>query len=330
MYTISKSTFGDFERIDLQNKTGHGFALVPAQGACLVDLRFKNVAVLDGYQTGEELAVAKWSKSRILLPFPNRLEDGTYHWQGEDFHFPIKEKERNVSVHGFKMHELPFSVLETETRDKSASITLLYRHEATHPAYPFPFSAKVKYELHDDEGFQITFTVENNHHTAIPIGLGWHPYFSLGVPADELEMQLPPCQQIVVNDRMLPTGDRLPYDAFAQSKKIGTTALDTGFALDNEHTQQSIKLFGKQLHPSNHMASFLLKSEHHQLEIWQETGTHRFNFFQVFTPDHRQSVAIEPMTCNINAFHNQEGLLILEPDASFATRCGVRWSENEQ
>jgi len=325
MYTISKSTFGDFERIDLQNETGSGFALVPSQGACLVDLRFQNVPVLDGYQTGEELAVAKWSKSRILLPFANRLEDGSYHWQGQDYHFPIKEKERNVSVHGFKMHELPFAVLETKAQNDSASITLRYEHDDAHESYPFPFSATVTYELQEEQGFQITFWVKNEGEIEIPIGLGWHPYFSLGIPSDELELQLPPCKQIVVNNRMLPTGNRQVFNAFAQSRKIGDTTLDTPFTIDNAFSRKVTTLSEKK-DEMTETISFLLKSPKHQLEIWQETGEGKFNFFQVFTPDHRQSVAIEPMTCNVNAFNNQDGLLILEPQASFSTRCGVRIS----
>ncbi len=326
MYTSTKSSFGDFERIDVRNNIGSGFALVPSQGACLLDLRFGNIPVLDGYQTGEELAVAKWSKSRILLPFPNRLEDGTYHWQGKDYHFPIKEKERKVSVHGFKMHELPFTVKETQVGKDGASITLRYEHDATHPSYPFPFSVTGRYEMNEAEGFQISFWVKNEGMTAIPMGLGWHPYFKLDAPANELALRLPPCKQMVVNERMLPTGERLPYNAFAQSRKIGDTALDTGFTLDNDASSHTISLFGEHQSPTSYTTSFWLRSPAHQLEIWQETGPHRFNFFQVFTPDHRQSVAIEPMTCNINAFNNRKGLLILEPQASFSTRCGVRMS----
>jgi len=325
MYTSTKNSFGDYERIDVRNDTGSGFALVPSQSACLIDLSFGNISVLDGYQTGEELAVAKWSKSRILLPFPTRLEDGTYRGQSQDYHFPIKEQERKVSVHGFKMHELPFTVKETQLGADAASITLRYEHDATHASYPFPFSARVRYEMSEADGFQITFLVKNEGEVAIPMGLGWHPYFKLEVPSDELEVQLPPCKHVIVNDRMLPTGKRQPFDAFAQSRKIGDTALDTPFTIDNAFSRKATTLSG-QADEMTETISFWLKSPEHQLEIWQETGEGKFNFFQVFTPDHRQSVAIEPMTCNVNTFNNREGLLLLEPKASFSTRCGVRIS----
>ena len=43
---------------------------------------------------------------------------------------------------------------------------------------------------------------------------------------------------------------------------------------------------------------------------WQEAD--KFPYVQLFTPPSRKSLAIEPMTCNIDAFNNKEGLWYLE------------------
>ncbi|MCB0643138.1 MAG: hypothetical protein KDC44_15925, partial [Phaeodactylibacter sp.] len=50
----------------------------------------------------------------------------------------------------------------------------------------------------------------------------------------------------------------------------------------------------------------------------------KYNFLQVFTPDHRQSIAIEPMTCNVDAFNNREGLIVLKPGEAHAASFGLR------
>lgn len=47
----------------------------------------------------------------------------------------------------------------------------------------------------------------------------------------------------------------------------------------------------------------------------------------VFTGDHpavmRGSLAVEPMICSPNAFRSADGVVRLDPDASFTTRWGI-------
>lgn len=53
----------------------------------------------------------------------------------------------------------------------------------------------------------------------------------------------------------------------------------------------------------------------------------QFPFFQVFTPPHRESIALEPMSCNVDAFNNGQGLVSLEPDAEWKTRMEIKVKE---
>jgi aldose 1-epimerase len=45
----------------------------------------------------------------------------------------------------------------------------------------------------------------------------------------------------------------------------------------------------------------------------------------IFTPpdENRDCIAIEPMSCNTNAFNNGDGLTILEPGEKFKGKYGV-------
>jgi len=40
-------------------------------------------------------------------------------------------------------------------------------------------------------------------------------------------------------------------------------------------------------------------------------------YLQIYTPVHRKSIAIEPMTCIADAFNNNHGLQLLSPKKSF-------------
>ena len=46
-----------------------------------------------------------------------------------------------------------------------------------------------------------------------------------------------------------------------------------------------------------------------------------FRFVQVYTA--RGAIAVEPVTCAPDAFNTGDGLLVLEPGASFTGRCGI-------
>ena len=46
-------------------------------------------------------------------------------------------------------------------------------------------------------------------------------------------------------------------------------------------------------------------------------------FFQVFTPPHGESIALEPMSCNVDAFNNGEGLVALEPGKEWKAKMEI-------
>jgi aldose 1-epimerase len=159
--------------------------------------------------------------------------------------------------------------------------------------------------------FYVEMAFTNHDSTAIPVGLGWHPYFVMSENVADTSLKMPKSVQILIDERMLPTGEKQAYSAFDTLTKIGDTKLDNGFFITET---------GKK-------ASVILESERGKLHYWQELGEKKWNFLQVFTPPHRKSIAIEPMTCNIDAFNNKDGLIMLEPKASFIGSFGVHFSK---
>ena len=310
-FTHKVEPFGDFEKHIFENENGDAFAMTPQYGACLLDLRFNGVSVLDGYKTPQELVANDWGKNITLFPFPNRLCDGMYTHEGKNYQFDINNADTGNAIHGFGK-DVVMSVQTVKITENEAMIHCTWSHDGTHEAYPFRFTFDIKMILRGG-AFEVEMILKNDDTVVIPAGLGWHPYFVMTECVDDTWLQMPESQFIAIDNRMLPTGEKQPYTAFNTLKKIGDTNLDNGFFI----TEKGEK------------ASVILKSERGTLHYWQEIGAAKWHFLQVFTPPHRQSIAIEPMTCNIDAFNNGDGLKLLEPKEQLGGKFGVIFFQNQ-
>ncbi len=308
MYRHQILPFGKFQKQLIQNEgSGNAFVVVPLQGACVLDIQFGGQSVLDGCDTPIELDLNNWGKSAILLPFPNRLDGGQYTWEGKAYQFDINDTQTNNAIHGF-VSDQPMEITEISLDNDQAMVHCMYQYEGQQKAYPFPFTFSVKYQISDKNTFEVTFFLSNEGKAPMPVGIGWHPYFRLTEKLDDMHLNFTGCELIGLDERMIPTGKRYEYDEFEKKRKIGATVLDNCFAIKNTEEGR----FQLQLH-----------SDRGTIHYWQETGERKFNFIQLFTPPNRRALAIEPMTCNINAFNNKEGLITLAPGEEMEASFGL-------
>lgn len=311
MFTLEKASFGKFEKLRLSQEDGrNAISLVPGHGACLLELTLGGVSVLDGYDTAGEMDLNNWSKSRFLFPFPNRLKHGTYHWNDQIYQFPINDGQTGNALHGLGMDKA-FRYSHLDLQETQASIECTYKDEGKDPAYPFRYSFTARFSLQRNDQFSLEMAFQNLHTGPIPVGLGWHPYFKLGGDGlNSWRLQFPKAEMIGIDPYMIPTGKRYEYDRFEKARAIQAEVLDNCFLLQNQSEK----------------AWLTLSDGQHQLAYWQEAGPNKFNYIQVFTPPHRNSIAVEPMTCNIDAFNNGDGLITLHPGERVQASCGVQIS----
>jgi aldose 1-epimerase len=311
MYTHAIEPFGNFEKHTIANDLGDAFVIVPAFGANLLDLQFGGISVIEGYQTPEELVENAWSKNIVLFPFPNRIKDGQYTHEGQTYQFAINNADTGNAIHGFS-NNVKMDVTNVETSENEGTLTCSYTHDGTHEGYPFRFTFNIALRLRGPH-FDIDMSFTNDDSRAIPVGLGWHPYFRLSEKSDDTFLQMPDCQLVEIDERMIPTGSKSDFTDFNALTQIQEGFLDNGFFLKNQ-TQN---------------AEVILSSNVGTLTCWQETGAGKWNFVQVFTPPHRRSIAIEPMTCNVDAFNNKDGLTILQPNEILQGRFGVSFEKKQ-
>jgi len=170
---------------------------------------------------------------------------------------------------------------------------------------------KIVYSLDQSGGFVCKTEVTNIGSSPMPYGHGWHPYFKLGShKIDELMLQFPADKNYKVDKRNIPTGETVPYHKFNTLAPVGTTKLDDCFILSAEKSvAETIITDG---------------SGNNGYRIWQENGKNNYNFLQIYTPPHRMSIAIEPMTCAPNAFNNKNGLIVIPPGNTISIDWGIK------
>lgn len=291
--------------------------LLPQHGGIINALVFTDAQggqhnVIAGFNSLAAIEQDQYYRGVPLYPFVNRLDQGRYSFAGRAYQFPINEAARNNALHGFIQH-LAVEITTLEVSAQTAKACVVYEYSGDRQAYPFAARIEMTYALNSAGSLELTMSVLNRHDQAVPVGIGWHPYFTLGEPMDQLLLQLPAGQQVLVDERLLPTGELLTANPFAQLSTIKTTQFDTCFALAAKPSIAETRLWSEK--------------NQHGLAIWQEVGAQKYNFLQVCIPPDRTSVAIEPVTCGINGLNTQEGIVVLQSEEAFSATCGVRWLE---
>jgi aldose 1-epimerase len=263
--------------------------------------------LLDGFPPGERPASGR---GQVLAPWPNRIEDGSYEFNGKGMQLPLNEPEHGNAIHGL-VREATWSIVDSA----SDRVVLGYVLEPQ-PGYPFPLVLNIEYAL-SDAGLAVTTTARNVGPEPCPYGSGQHPYLSLGTPTvDTLRLRVPGRAVLFSDDRGLPVRsqvvDGTEYD-FRAGRTIG------GSVLDNAYTELERGADGR--------ACVLLDDPDSDAEItlWVDES---YPWLMVFTGDPlpdvaRRSIAIEPMTCPPNAFRTGESLIRLEPGESTASTWGI-------
>lgn len=307
MVTIHEHLFGSLQAYTITNKkNGEQVTFVPRYGANIIDLQLqknrKTYALIDGFADETSLMQNEKSKSIHLLPFPNRIADGNYIFEGKQYQLPINKPKENNTIHGFIWNK-PFQI-KLSTHDES-SVILHYTYLGEEVGYPFPFEVTMHYSLKSQQ-FKITLQIQNTGNSNMPLGYGWHPYFTLQSPVDHLQLQLPESNILETNHRLIPTGNKEKYTIFKTLQSIGNTQFDTAFEIT-----ESAETF-----------LTLLWNEQQQYGIrLQQSNT--LPYLQVYIPPHRNSIALEPMSCSANAFNSLPNKNLLKPKEVFFAEMSV-------
>jgi aldose 1-epimerase len=284
-------------------------AVVVEVGGVLRSYAVGDWDILDGFDADE---MAPASAGQILAPWPNRIRDGHYTFEGTAYQLPLTEPARHNAIHGLTNWS------RWTVADQAADSVTLQYELPPQVGYPWSLTLRTRWSVSAD-GLRCVQEVTNTSDANAPWGYSVHPYLRLdGVAVDDLLLRVPGRVRVLADARLLPIGAvkiaGSEYD-FSERRRIGDAVLDTTFG-DIDHDPDG----GSAVTISAPDCSA-------EVTVW---GDASFKWWQVFTgdtlpgPRRRRSVAIEPMTCPPDAFRSGRDLIVLVPGETWSASWGVR------
>jgi aldose 1-epimerase len=263
--------------------------------------------LLDGYGADE---MSSSGRGQVLIPWPNRIRDGSYEFDGERHQLPINDVEEQDAIHGL----VRWAAWTVGEREPHRVVMEHVLHPQ--PGYPFSLALGIEYRLSED-GLRVQATATNVGGKPCPYGSGAHPYVTVGTTTvDPVILHAPGRTVLRADERGIPVGagsvEGTDYD-FRRPRPIGATKLDNAFT---DLGRGDDGLARVELRDPDGGS---------ELTLWVDES---YRYLMLFTGDplpdvDRRSLAVEPMTCPPNAFRTGESLIRLEPGRSFTSTWGI-------
>lgn len=272
---------------------------VATVGATLRRLRFRGRDLVVPFEASE---VRPLYRGAVLVPWPNRVVDGRYRFEGVDYQLALNEPDRGHALHGLALWHDFAVVSASET-----AVTLRTRVSAQ-AGYPATLDVEVGYVV-DTDGLTVTVESQNVGTANAPYGSSIHPYLVAGAGrVNDWTVEVDVSHVLEVTpDRLIPTtlepvGERARV--LRGERPIGDTFFDhafTGIGFGADDTGELT----------------LRAADGDGVRMRWGRG---LDWLQLHTADrpgeaaHRVGLAVEPMTCPPDAFNSGTELLMLAPD----------------
>jgi aldose 1-epimerase len=312
-FIIEEETVSGIPIITVRNKrTNEYYSIIPQSGGRLRELWLnngkKNISVLRKIENIHSQNPDDIFTNAKLSPFAGRIQDGRYVVDNVKYNLELNYLEEKNASHGF-VYNKAFMVVAKDVSEDQATCRLQYQYDGHVKGYPFSYTLEVSYSLTLRKGFVCTTKIINRSESVIPLSDGWHHYFDLGSPVDELKLKLNVSHMIELDARKIPTGHKIPFIDYAVPLKIGDRIFDSCFRVNGDNGKAVTELISE--------------NRDINLSLWQEIGKNKFNYLVIYTPSDRKTIAIEPMTSNVNSFNTGEGLMLLSPNDEYISSFGI-------
>lgn len=277
---------------------------VPGAGMVCCSLRHRGEELL-GQRGGLEAYLRERSTMGIPLlhPWANRLGATRFEVAGHEVDLEAAAPAPKTDANALPMHGLlgaakGWEVLRHQPSDGGAAIEAAFdftEQPGLMAAFPFPHTLLLEATL-ERATLTISITVCATGIVPVPISFGFHPYLRLpGVERSEWEVEIPVGERLLLDERMLPTGEREPVRI--EPGRLGERTFDDAF--DAPPTGES----------------FVLAGGGRRVEVALGAG---YPFSQVYAPADDDVIAFEPMTAPANALiSNGIDLPLIEPGEDF-------------
>jgi galactose mutarotase-like enzyme len=283
---------------------------LPSHGMVGVSLRHQGDEYLDlrggpsKFDAGHPIGLP------LAHPWANRLS--SRHYVVEDVDVDLTGIDLPVDggglpIHGTLLGGYEWSPIAIGTSFAAATFSARFRYGVGSPrlyaAFPFPHDIVV--EVSVDGTLSVRTTVRATGERPVPVSFGWHPWFRIPrARRDNLRVRLPARQHIVLDERMIPTGEAEVEPE--QEVALAGRSFDDHFVLGGDR-RLSVGTSSRWLH------------------VDVDDG---FPFAQVYAPEDEAVVCLEPMVARIDALTAGVAPLVLPGDL-FSARFTVSIERDE-
>jgi galactose mutarotase-like enzyme len=302
---IGSRTVEGLEALTLASPGESGLEAVFVPGAGMVgcSLRHRDQELL-GQRGGLGAYVAERGTMGIpiLHPWANRLAKRRFSAADREVSIeppvPFSTDPNGLAIHGLLSAARGWRADKHEATVDGALLTARFDFEAD-PALlaAFPFPHQVLFEARLAGGaLTITTVVRATGDAPVPVAFGYHPYLRLpGVDRAEWRVQIPVAERLLLDEQMIPTGEREAAEAV--EGPLGSRTFDDAY-----------------LAPAQ-SAPFIVSGGGRRVEVRFD---HAFPFVQLYAPADDDVIAIEPMTAPTNALvAGGSELPIVEPGGEY-------------
>jgi aldose 1-epimerase len=311
-YSARETTESGMTVVQLDDAThGVSVSIVPSFGNRAIRMLVRGQNIL--HVPFDDLARLKADRSLngipFLAPWANRMPEGF--WANGKRHVfdttldSIRRDGNGIPIHGMLTASPFWQVVECKADEKSAHVTSrleFWRHAELMTNWPIAHSYEMTHRLSSGV-LEVSVTVINRAAEAMPIAVGFHPYFRIpGVPIAEAFAHIPARLHVETDSKLVATGETTPVD-FPERGSLADHHFDDGFT----------GLTGK---------VFYVEGRGKRIEV--EFGP-KYTVAIVYAPPGQDFICFEPMsaiTNGVNLAHEGKyaGLQSVAP--------GGRWSES--
>lgn len=265
----------------------------PEVGGALAGLQYSGENIL---RSSEHLEDVRNSASYPLVPYSNRIANGSFSWQGKTHQLALNFGAHPHSIHGLGWQRSWDIVALTREQ-----ITLKLSHQPDDD-WPFAFLAKQVIQL-QAQSLTMQLRVQNIDAQTQPLGLGWHPYFFRRAHSHIATR---------MKSQWLADATQLPVDevpCLAVDSAVSELAFDNCF--------------------SGWSRSALIEDEKFRLTLSADC-----DHLVIYTPPGKDFFCLEPVSHVNNAIHapnpTQRGLVAAQPGQAMERSLQLRVSAKRQ
>jgi aldose 1-epimerase len=266
-------------------------SIVPAIGNMAYEMKVKGRNILwfpfdslDAFRAAPSLCGVPF-----LGPWANRIDGDAYWVNGKRYLLNpdfgnLRRDGNGLPIHGLLNFSPLWKVVDRGRSHVSSRIEF-WRHPGLLAQFPFAHNLTMTYRLVNAE-LEVETVIENLSAEPMPVAVGYHPYFRLpDAPRDEWKAHLAAKEHLVLNDRLIPTGEVRPA-TFADPYPLAGSQLDdvfTGLVRD-----------------ADGRARFHVEGANQRITVAYGPN---YPVAVVYAPTGRDFICFEPMSAITNAFN---------------------------